>query len=363
MSRSPGREWRQRRCAANTPRSPARALVVALLLVAAIALRPAAVRHERRVQLEGALARLDARIETLLDGLAARQALAAVLGIAILATACGGGATAPAEEERPLRFGAIPDQNTTELAEKFAPFADHLAAELGVEVEFAPAHDYQASVEMFKNGDAHLAWVGGLTGVQARSAVDGARAIAQGEADPKYYSYFIAHADTGLERGDELPAELGSYKFTFGSESSTSGRLMPEHFIRQATGKSPAELFENPVGFSGSHDKTVELVESGQYEVGAVNYKVYDKRVASGKTDPEVCRIIWQTPYYADYNFTAHPGLEDTFGPGFLEHLQEVLVSCDDAAALKALDRKKLVPVTNGTFAGIASVMEKVSFE
>ena len=160
---------------------------------------------------------------------------------------------------------------------------------------------------MFKNGDVHLAWFGGLTGVQARHAVSGARAIAQGEEDPQYKSYFIAHKDTGLSPSEEFPEGMAKFSFTFGSESSTSGRLMPESFIRKFTGKSPAKFFGKQPGFSGSHDKTVELVESGQVQTGAVNYKVYEKRVAQGKTDPATCKIIWTTPVYADYNFTVPP--------------------------------------------------------
>ena len=290
------------------------------------------------------------------------SALAPVLIAAVLAAACGGHEEAGTSEAAPpvFRFTAIHDQNTTELIEKFAPLASHLSQELGVTVEYAPARDYQATVEMFKNGDAHLAWFGGLTGVQARSAVEGARAIAQGEADPRYYSYFVAHRDTGLERDDELPADLSSYKFTFGSESSTSGRLMPEYFIRQATGKAPAELFASPVGFSGSHDKTVELVESGQYEVGAVNYKVYDKRVAAGKTDPEVCRVIWQTPLYADYNWTVRPDVDAIYGEGFTDRLQAALVAIDDPQLLAALPRNRLIPATNDEFEGIRAVAEEL---
>lgn len=278
-----------------------------------------------------------------------------LLGAAALGLACGGAEEEPA---RPLRFGAIPDQNTTELAEKFQPLAAHLSEVLGVEVEYLPAHDYQASVEMFRNGDVDLSWFGGLTGVQARDAVPGARAIAQGAADPQYYSYFIAHQSTGLERADELPPDIGSYRFTFGSESSTSGRLMPEFFLRQATGKAPAEIFGEPVGFSGSHDKTVELVESGQYEIGAVNYKVYDKRVAAGKTDPEVCRIIWQTPYYADYNWTVRPDLDEAFGAGFTDRLQAALLAIDDPDLLAALPRERLIAAENEEFEGIRQVAE-----
>lgn len=293
------------------------------------------------------------------------------LGLAVLLTAAcapqGGGDSAPqtagdeaSEAAATFLFTAIPDQNSTELAEKFKPFAEHLAAELGVAVEYVPARDYQATVEMFKNGDVHLAWFGGLTGVQARDAVEGARAIAQGAADPQYYSYFIANASTGLEKADELPPDLGSYSFTFGSESSTSGRLMPEFFIREKTGMKPSELFESPVGFSGSHDKTVELVESGQYQVGAVNYKVYNKRVESGKTDPEAARIIWQTPFYADYNWTVRPDVDELLGEGFTGRLQQALTAIDDPQLLAALPRQSLIAAENEEFEGIRAVAQEL---
>ena len=281
------------------------------------------------------------------------------LGFALLPwllAACGGENATPARPE--LRFTAIPDQNTTELAEKFQPLADYLGERLGVAVSSVPARDYQATVEMFRNGDVQLAWFGGLTGVQARDAVAGARAIAQGAADPDYYSYFIAHVSSGLEPSDDFPENIAALRFTFGSESSTSGRLMPEYFIRAHTGKSPAELFEHPVGFSGSHDKTAELVESGQYQLGAINYKVYDQRVAEGLTDPTVARVVWRTPTYADYNWTAHPAFEKRFGAGFTERLQDALTAISDPLLLAALPRDRLIPADNAAYQGIRSVAE-----
>lgn len=255
-----------------------------------------------------------------------------------------------------LRFSAIPDQNSTQTTEKLQPLIAYLAETLGVEVEYVPSRDYPASVEMFENGDVQLAWFGGLTGVQARRSVAGARAIAQGESDPQFRSYFIARADTGLAPAETLPENLGEFSFTFGSESSTSGRLMPEFFLRQAFAKGPAELFSQPVGFSGSHDKTVEWVESGQFQVGAVNYKVYDQRVAEGKTDPDVVRVIWTTPPYADYNWTVRPDLDAELGDGFTERLRAALLAIDDPALLAALPRQRLIPATNEDFAGIREV-------
>ncbi len=255
-----------------------------------------------------------------------------------------------------LLYTAIPDQNSTELIEKFAPLTTYLSGTLGVTVRYVPARDYQASVEMFRNGDVHLAWFGGLTGVQARAAVPGARAVAQGLADPQYFSYFIAHRDAGLAPDVDFPMGIGDLSFTFGSQSSTSGRLMPEYFIREHSGQSPAEFFGGPNHYSGSHDKTLELVESGRFQAGVVNYKVYDQRVAEGKIDPDLVRVIWKTPIYADYNWTAHPVLDERFGEGFMLKIQQALVAIEDPSLLSALPRKGLIPARNEEFDGIRDV-------
>lgn len=283
----------------------------------------------------------------------------ALVGAVILALAgCGQDqekSSSPAAAE-PLRFTAIPDQNTTELEEKFAPLAAYLTDRLGVPVVYLPARDYQASVEMFVTGDVGLAWYGGLTGVQARDRVPDARAIAQGDVDPRYFSYFVAHRDTGLAESEAFPAEIARYAFTFGSEQSTSGRLMPEFFIRENTGKAPQAFFEKPVGFSGSHDKTLELVASGQYQVGVVNYKVYDERVAQKRIDPDVVRVIWRTPFYADYNWTIRPDLDRIYGQGFSDRLAEALVGIDDPTLLTALPRNRLIPASNDDYQAIREV-------
>jgi phosphonate transport system substrate-binding protein len=266
------------------------------------------------------------------------------------------------EQPKLLRFSAIPDQNSTELKEKFDALASHLEKQLNVKVEYVPVNDYKASVEMFKTGDIQLAWFGALTSVQAIKAVPGARAIVQGESDPHFKSYFIAHASTGLTRAEQLPAALNAYSFTFGSESSTSGRLMPEHFLRKTFGKEPAELFAKPPLFSGSHDKTLELVASGQVQLGAVNYEVYEERLHEGKINPEQCRVIWVTPDYPDYNFTAHPMLEQMYGAGFTEKLQQTLIAIKDPKLLGVFPRKALILARNEDYGVIEQIAKDLGF-
>ena len=191
----------------------------------------------------------------------------------LLLLVCSGAAFA-----QTFTFSAIPDEDETRLKQRFDKVADYLAEKLGVEVAFVPVKSYAATVTAFRNNQVQLAWFGGLSGVRARLLVPGSEAIAQGEEDPEFLTYFIANAGTGLKKSDDFPKEIQGKTFTFGSKGSTSGRLMPEHFIREAFGQAPEEIFSR-VGFSGNHSRTIALVQSGAYEVGAVNFKVWENEL------------------------------------------------------------------------------------
>lgn len=259
-------------------------------------------------------------------------------------------------DDKVLRFSAIPDENLALQKERFQPVADYLAEALGVKVEFVPVNKYSASVAAFKTGDIKLAWFGGLTGVQARQAVKDARALAQGVEDPKYYSYFIAHKKAGLEPGPNFPAASKGMKLTFGSESSTSGRLMPEYFIRQNTGQTPDEFYAE-VGFSQTHPRTLAAVNAGTYDLGALNYKTYDKAPAADKANTV---LIWKTPYYADYNFTAHPDLDKVFEPGFTDRLQKVILDMPKNLCESSFSRSGMIAAQNSDFVKIVETAREL---
>jgi len=270
----------------------------------------------------------------------------------------GGGGNS---SDKVLRFSAIPDENVSKLKVGFDKIAVHLSEKLGVKVEYVPSVSYKASVEAFAQGDVQLAWFGGLSGVQARARVDGAHAIAQGKVDPDYFSYFIAHKDTGLEFSEDFPEGLAGKSFTFGSPDSTSGRLMPEHFIRDITGKSPKELFGSEPLFSNGHDKTAINVAEGKVDVGALSYRKYDTMVEDKLIDPEVCKIIWKTPFYSDYNWTTHPDLEEKFGEGFTEKLTaEILALPEDL--LKVMQRKAMIEAKDSDFQDIVKLAKQYGY-
>lgn len=269
----------------------------------------------------------------------------------VLAAATFSLAGAPAMAET-FVFTAIPDQDETKLVERFSGVADYLSEELDVEVRYIPVKSYAAAVSAFRNNQVQLAWFGGLSGVQARRLVPGSEAIAQGEEDPNFQTYFIANTAADIEPADDLATledQLRGKTFTFGSKGSTSGRLMPEFFIHQAFEQAPDELFSR-VGFSGNHTRTVRLVEAGTYDVGAVNFKVWEKELASGNVDTGSVEVIWETPGYPDYQWTIRGDVDERFGDGFQAKVTEALVNMDDPELLESFPRSGFIPASNSDY-------------
>ena len=234
----------------------------------------------------------------------------------------------PAATRPVLRIGAIPDQRPEKLNRLYGLVAEDLSQQLGVSVQYVPVTDYTAAITAFRTGNLDLVWFGGLTGVQARLQRPGARVLAQRDIDAAFHSVFIANTASGLKQVRTVNGlvELKGRRFTFGSESSTSGRLMPQYYLGKA-GVKLSDFAGGAPGFSGSHDATIALVQSGAYDAGAVNEQVWKSSLREGKVKRDRVMAIWRTPGYPDYHWIAQPGLDQRFGKGFTRRLQQAILN------------------------------------
>jgi len=205
-----------------------------------------------------------------------------------------------AHAQQVFRITAIPDESPTELARKAAPLVKYLEGKLGMKVEFTPVTDYAAAVETLANKQTDMAWFGGFTFVQALQRSGGkVIPLVQREEDEKFRSVFIT-----TEPAIKSLADLKGRNVSFGSQSSTSGHLMPRSYLI-AAGIDPDKDFKR-VAYSGAHDATVAAVSSGKVDAGALNISVWEKLVADKKVDPAKVRVFYTTPTYFDYNWTVH---------------------------------------------------------
>ena len=243
-----------------------------------------------------------------------RKRCAAVMALAVLATAAVCGAYAPDV----LKVSAIPDENPAELLRIYGPFVEYLGRELGMKVHFTPVVDYAATVEGLAAKKLDLVWYGGFTSVQAARRTDGnVKRLALRQEDAEFKSVFVAKPGAGINGLKDLKGKT----FAFGSVSSTSGHLMPRYFLLQSSVNPEKDMKQ--VAYSGAHDATALWVESGRVDAGALNFLVWDKLVQQKKVDLAKVNVFYTTPAYVDYCWTARadlaPDLQEKLTAAFLK--------------------------------------------
>ncbi|WP_245602259.1 putative selenate ABC transporter substrate-binding protein [Peribacillus kribbensis] len=221
-----------------------------------------------------------------------------------------------------FKIGAIPDQNAADLSKGMTAVAKYLSDKTGMKVEFVPSVDYAALVTAFQRGEIHMAWFGGLTSVQARALVPEANSFAQRPRDSQFHSVFITQPSSGINKLEDLKGK----SFTFGSESSTSGHLMPRYYLMEA-GIDAEKDFDGKPNFSGSHDTTYKLVESGSFKAGALNEAVWQEAVKNHKVDTNKVKVFYTTPPFFDYNWTLNSNVNDVFGQGADKKVKDAILS------------------------------------
>jgi phosphonate transport system substrate-binding protein len=203
-----------------------------------------------------------------------------------------------------LRVSAIPDEAPTELQRKFKLLGNYLEQKLAMKVEFTPVTDYAASVEGLINNKLDMVWFGGFTFIQAKvRSNDKVIPIVQREEDEKFKSVFIT-TEPSIKKLEDLKGKT----FSFGSESSTSGHLMPRYYLLAAKINPDTDL--KRIAFSGAHDATVAAVAGGKVDAGVVNISVWEKLVAQGKVDTTRLHVFYTTPGYFDYNWTVRSDMD-----------------------------------------------------
>lgn len=256
-----------------------------------------------------------------------------------------------------FKIGAIPDQNAADLQKGMDAVAKYLNEKTGLKVEFVPSVDYAALVTGFQRGEISMAWFGGLTSVQARNLVPEAKSIVQRPRDAEFQSVFITQPNSGINSLKDLKGK----SFTFGSESSTSGHLMPRYFLSEA-GIDPNKDFNGKPNFSGSHDTTYKLIESGSFQAGALNISVWEAAVKEGKVDTNKVKVFYTTPPYYDYNWTINKEIDKKFGKGAEQKIKDALLSFNGEPKEMAdlFQTDKFIETNNGNYGKIEKVAKEL---
>lgn len=255
-----------------------------------------------------------------------------------------------------IRVTGIPDENPTELAREYEPMTALLTKQLGIPVEYVPVTDYGAAVQALAAGKVDFAWLGGFTHVQSRNMAEVVPLVMR-DIDREFHSVFIANTASGIAAVGDTKGK----KFAFGSKSSTSGHLMPRHFLLTEHTIDPDTDFDGTPVFSGAHDATAKMVESGKVAAGAMNKQVWDRMVADGAIDTSKVAVIWETPPYVDYVWTARAAVPESVRKAFADTFLGLdAANPEHKPVLDRMGATRYVPASPSDFDAIETVATKI---
>ena len=251
--------------------------------------------------------------------------------------------------QQTFKVTTIPEEAATEQVRKFGPLVKYLERQLGMKVEFTPVTDYPAAVEALVNKQVDLVWFGGFTHVQAQIRSGGkVIPIAQREEDTQFRSVFITQTDSGIKQLVDLKGKTVS----FGSQSSTSGHLMPRSFLLQA-GIDPERDFKR-IAYSGAHDATIASVVSGKVDAAALDITVWRKFVDEKKIDTAKVNVFYTTPPYYNYNWSVHADMPAPMRERVTKALLDLSMDTPEGKEILTLNRAtKYIPTRAENYKGL----------
>lgn len=205
-----------------------------------------------------------------------------------------------------LRITVLPDQSPELLHRQHDSLVAYLGKSLGIPTELILPKDYPEMSKLFHEHKVDLVYFGGLSFVNARK-VDNAIPIALRDIDLRFTSIFMARHSQQQRKLEDFRGK----RFSFGSKQSTSGHLMPRYYMQQL-GIYPEHYFSE-VHYSGSHDRTADMIKQNVVDLGTVNYSIIEGLFNKGLLNRSDYDVIWITPPYPDYVWAVSSNLNPTF--------------------------------------------------
>lgn len=192
--------------------------------------------------------------------------------------------------EPPLKFGVglfQPDKDKNDAT--YRPLADYLSARLNRPVQLRTVDSWEGLAKSLANGETDIALLGPWGYVLANHQ-SGAQVISTilYDGKPEYFAIMVTHSDSGIRS----PADLKGRTFAFGDKGSTSGYLIPLHYL-MTQGITPETYFAKVL--HTSHQAIQTQVTQGVLDAGADYNRNRNAMIEQGLIKAERSKIIWQS--------------------------------------------------------------------
>lgn len=204
--------------------------------------------------------------------------------------------SALASDAKELNFGIIATEKAGALRQMWEPFLDDMSKAVGVKVNGFYAIDYAGIIEGQRFNKVQIAWYGNKSAIDAVDRANG-EVFAQFvdlDGTPGYYSYLIAHKDSGINSLEQVLKNGKDYSFGIGDPSSTSGNLVPTYYVFTRNNLDPKTLFK--VTRASNHEGNFLAVLNRQVDVATTNSELTLKMKEKAPEKLEQIRILWTSP-------------------------------------------------------------------
>ncbi|HZD00079.1 MAG TPA: phosphate/phosphite/phosphonate ABC transporter substrate-binding protein [Actinomycetes bacterium] len=257
----------------------------------------------------------------------------------------------PGQPPAKVRVGVIPNIAPDRQRARYEPFQAYLARTLGVDVELFVATDYAGVVSALAADKLDVAYLGGLTYVQAEQQVELTPLVTEIDRETgtrEYLSAVVVRHDAPYRSVEDLLDARAS--FAFGDVSSTSGSLYPHVMLAEAGARCSAEDPGScpPLSkttFTGGHDATAQAVLGGSVDAGGLELRILHRLERDGSVPKGALRVI-ATRKVMGYPWVVRQPL----GDGTRAALVRAFTSISDRDLLDLLRAERYAPVTAGDY-------------
>lgn len=281
-------------------------------------------------------------------------ALGLLLGLTSLAAAAG------CESPSPLRFSVIPQRNLNEQFANLAPLFTHLEQRLGRKIQIVTPVSYGAVVEGLADGSIDFAELGAASFALAKRLAPDTRAIATlarptSRFNRDGFSYRSLLITSRQHQGATRIEDLQGRSLALTDPASTSGALVPRRMFPAQIGGQSLERYFRRINYSGSHDRSIELLIKGEVDATFVASRHFEAQLAGLHRLPEDFNILWQSPPIPDDPFVVRGAL----CPALVRQIVAALLdpSPDMAAFLRNSRTERFVPVKDDNYRTILDLV------
>jgi phosphate/phosphite/phosphonate ABC transporter binding protein len=197
-----------------------------------------------------------------------------------------------------LRFGVVPLKEPSEMYRKFKPLSDHLAAELGRQVDLKVAIDMESAVKDLGDNITQICAMGPANYVEAHrkyGVVVIAKALRKGK--PFHRVAIVVRNNSPIQSVKDLQGK----RFAFGNIGSATGHVIPLAMLKDA-GMTTADL--DHYEFIGYHDLLIKAVLDGNFDATGLLDEAAEKHLADG------LRILAHSIEIPEFNICCNPSVD-----------------------------------------------------